>query len=173
MQTYICQICGDAYVGEGKPTECPFCGAPSNFIKPGKEARPIVNEKTEIGEVSRRNLEATYDLEIKASAIYTCMAGKAKTYEVKAMFKRLAKIELEHAVIATKLLGNPAPVVSPQNCPDADAENFEETVKLEKHATEVYAKFMQEAAETNIRILFNALNQVEADHIKLMKNYLV
>jgi rubrerythrin len=173
MQTYICQICGDAYAGEGKPTECPFCGAPSNFIKPGKEARPIVNEKIEISEVSRRNLEATYDLEIKASAIYTCMAGKAKTYEEKAMFKRLAKIELEHAVIVTKIMGTPAPVVAPQNCPDADVENFKETVKLEKHAVEVYAKFLQEATETNIRILFNALNQVEADHIKLMKNYLV
>lgn len=173
MQTYICQICGDAYLGEKKPTECPFCGAPGNFIKSGKEARPIVNEKIEIGEVSRQNLEETYNLEIKASAIYTCMAGKAKTYEVKAMFKRLAKIELEHAVIATKLLGNPAPVVTPQECADEDAENFQETVKLEKHATEVYAKFLKEATETNIRILFNALNQVEADHIKLMENYLV
>ncbi|MBU2028356.1 ferritin [Patescibacteria group bacterium] len=172
MQTYICQICGDAYVGEGKPTECPFCGAPDNFIKPAKEARPIVNEKIEIGEISRKNLEATYDLEVKASAIYACMAGKAKTYEVKAMFKRLAKIELEHAVIANKLLGNPVPVVSPESCSDEDTENFQATVALEKHATEVYAKFLQEATETNIRILFNALNQIEADHIKLMENYL-
>ena len=172
MQTYICQICGDAYLGEGRPTECPFCGAPDNFIKPAKEARPIVNEKIEIGEVSRKNLGATYDLEVKASAIYICMAGKAKTYEVKAMFKRLAKIELEHAVIANKLLGNSAPVVAPQECADGDAENFQATVALEKHATEVYAKFLQEATETNIRILFNALNQVEADHIKLMENYL-
>lgn len=173
MQTYICQICGDAYLGEERPTECPFCGAPGNFIKPGKEARPIVNEKIEIGEVSRKNLEATYDLEIKASAIYTCMASKAKNYEVKAMFKRLAKIELEHAVVVTKLLGKPAPVVSPETCSDEDMENFKATVALEKHATEIYVKFMQEATETNIRILFNALNQIEADHIKLMKNYLV
>lgn len=173
MQTYICQICGDAYLGEERPTECPFCGAPDNFIKLGKEARPIVNEKIEIGEISRKNLEATYDLEIKASAIYTCMASKAKNYEVKAMFKRLAKIELEHAVIATKILGKSAPVVVPQECADEDVENFKETVKLEKHATEVYAQFLKEATETNIRILFNALNQIEADHIKLMKNYLV
>jgi rubrerythrin len=173
MQTYICQICGDAYLGEGKPTECPFCGAPDNFIKPAKEARPIVNDKIEISAVSRQNLQATYDLEVKASAIYTCMAGKAKTYEVKAMFKRLAKVELEHAVIAAKLLGNPAPEVVPQACADEDAENFAETVKLEKHATEVYAKFLKEATETNICILFNALNQVEADHIRLMENYLV
>lgn len=173
MQTYICQICGDAYLGEGRPTECPFCGAPDNFIKPAKEARPIVNDKIEISGISRKNLQETYDLEVKASAIYTCMAGKAKTYEIKAMFKRLAKVELEHAVIATKLLGNPAPVVAPQECADEDVENFQETVKLEKHATEVYAKFLQEATETNIRILFNALNQVEADHIKLMENYLV
>jgi len=159
-------------VGEGRPTECPFCGAPDNFIKPAKEARPIVNEKIEIGEISRKNLEATYDLEIKASAIYTCMAGKAKTYEVKAMFKRLAKIELEHAVIATKIMGTSAPVVVPQNCSDEDMENFKATVALEKHATGVYTQFLKEATETNVRILFNALGQIEADHIKLMENYI-
>jgi rubrerythrin len=173
MQTYICQICGEAYLGEDRPTECPFCGAPNNFIKPAKEARPIVNDQLEITEISRQNLEKTYALEVEASAIYTCMAGKTENYEVRAMFERLAAVELEHAAIAAKFLGESAPVMAAENCADEDRQNFQETVKLEKHATEIYAQFLKEATETNLRVFFNALNQIEAGHIKLMENYLV
>lgn len=172
MKTYICQICGDAYVGHEKPSDCPFCGAPSHFIKEGKEANPIVNQKTEISELSGRNLEETLALELKANAIYLCMAGKADTYEIKAMYKRLAKVELEHAVIVTKLMGIALPKIDEQTCSEDEVENFKATIKLEEHATELYKKFAKEATETNIRILFTALTQVEADHIALIKNYL-
>lgn len=172
MKTYICEICGDAYLGDGKPADCPFCGAPGKYIKEGKEANPIVNKKPEIGEVSKKNLGEVYNLEVKASAIYVCMAGKAKTYEIKAMFKRLAKIELEHAVIATKLLGMPAPVVNPEDCSDEDVENFKRTVELEEHATSLYQKFAGEAMESDMKMLFTALSEAEADHINLIKNYL-
>jgi len=172
MKTYICQICGDAYIGHDKPTDCPFCGAASHFIKEGKDAKPIVNEKVELSELSGRNLEETLGLEIRANLIYLCMAGKAKAYELKAMYKRLAKVELEHAVICTKLMGIAMPTVEDQTCGDSEVENFEKTIALETHATEIYAKFAKEATETNIRIFFTALTQVEADHIKLIKNYL-
>ncbi|MFA4817448.1 MAG: hypothetical protein WC608_01835 [Parcubacteria group bacterium] len=172
MKTYICEICGDAYIGEEKPKNCPFCGARENYIKLGSEANPIVNQKIELSEQAVKNLRATYDLEVKASALYVCMAGKAKTYEIKAMYKRLAKIELEHAVIATKLLGIDRPVVGTETCSDEDVENFQKTILLEENATNLYKKFAQEAAEQNIRILFTALSQAEEDHIKLIKNYL-
>ena len=172
MKTYICQICGDAYIGEHRPSECPFCGAPDHFIKEGKVARPIVNEKIEISELSKKNLLETLELETKANAIYLCMAGKADTFELKAMYKRLAKVELEHAVIATKLMGIEIPRIDDQFCSEEDVENFKKTIELEEHATGLYARFAKEATETNVRIFFTALTQVEADHIKLIKNYL-
>jgi rubrerythrin len=172
MKTFICQICGDAYIGHEKPTDCPFCGAPSNFIKEGKEARPIVNEKIEISELSGRNLEETLALELRANAIYLCMAGRAKSYEIKAMYKRLAKVEMEHAVICTKLMGIAMPKVEDQSCSEDEVVNFKKTIELEKHATGLYVQFAKEASETNIRIFFTALTQVEADHIALIKNYL-
>jgi rubrerythrin len=172
MRTYICQICGDAYIGAERPKNCPFCGAREHFIKEGKEANPIVNQKIEISEVSKNNLLATLKLEMHANAVYLCMAGKAATYEIKAMYKRLAKVELEHAVIATKLMGIVLPESNPELCSDADLENFEETIKLEENASSLYEKFAGEAEEQNIKILFTALNQVELDHIELIKNYL-
>lgn len=172
MKTFICEICGDAYVGLEKPKNCPFCGARENYIKPGAEAQPIVNEKIELSEQTTKNLKATYDLEVNASALYVCMASKAKTYEVKAMYKRLAKVELEHAVIVTKLLGIDRPAVGTETCGDEDRENFQKTIALETHAADIYNKFMQEAEEKNIKILFTALAQAESDHIELIKNYL-
>jgi rubrerythrin len=172
MKTYICEICGDAYIGEEKPSECPFCGSRRSFIKDGSEANPITIQLVELSEVSRKNLEKTLELEIHANAVYLCMAGKAKSYEIKAMYKRLAKVELEHAIIACKLMAIPAPVQKTEVCSDEDVENFAETVKLEENATSLYMQFAKEAEERNIKIYFTALSQVEADHIKLIKNYL-
>ncbi|MCX6765923.1 MAG: hypothetical protein NT136_03110 [Candidatus Moranbacteria bacterium] len=172
MKTFICEICGDAYIGLEKPKNCPFCGARENFIKPGSEAKPIVNEKIDLSEQSIKNLKATYDLEIRAVAIYTCMAGKAKSYEIKAMYKRLAKVEMEHAVIVTKLLQTERPVIGEESCDDEDIENFKKTIVLEENAANLYKQFMQEAEEQNIKILFTALSQAEEDHIELIKNYL-
>ena len=172
MKTWICEICGDAYVGLEKPKNCPFCGARENFIKLGSEAKPIVNEKIELGEQSVKNLKATYDLEIKAVAIYNCMAGKAKTYEIKAMFKCLAKVEFEHATIATKILQSARPEIGEEICSEEDADNFKKTVELEINAVNIYNKFLNKSEEKNIKILFTALSQVEQDHIELINNYL-
>ena len=170
MKLYICEICGDAYIGEEKPGDCPFCGAKNNFIKLGNEAKPIVNEKIEISDLSKKNLMETLALETRANAIYLCMAGKTAEYKIKAMYKRLAKIELEHAVIATKLLGIPMPEIKEEACADQDSENFQKTVELEDHAVELYKKFTEESVEDNLRKFFGALMQVEAGHIDLIKN---
>lgn len=172
MKTFICEICGDAYIGLEKPKNCPFCGARENFIKLGSEAKPIVNEKIDLGEQSVKNLKATYDLETRAVAIYNCMAGKAHSYEIKAMYKRLAKVEMEHAVIVTKILQSARPEIGEEMCDDEDQENFKKTISLEENAADLYKQFMREAEEQNIKTLFTALSQVEQDHINLINNYL-
>ncbi|MFZ2975065.1 MAG: ferritin family protein [Candidatus Moraniibacteriota bacterium] len=185
MNLYICEICGDAYIGEEKPTDCPFCGARNNFIKQADEAKPITEEKIpastrgddrsstrggEISEISKNNLMETLALETRANAMYLCMAGKAQEYKIKAMYKRLAKVELEHAVIVTKLLGISMPEINPEICTDETQENFQKTIELEDHAVELYRKFTLEATEPNIRKFFGALMQVEAGHIELIES---
>jgi len=172
MKTYICQICGDAYVGEERPSDCPFCGAPGNFIKTGAESNPIINQEFTLLGKSEEHLIETYNLEVRACAIYTCMAEKTDNYEIKKMYKRLAKIELEHAVIVTKILGMSAPEIKPEECSDEDIENFQKTIELEEHATNLYHQFAKEAEEAQIKILFTGLAQAEEGHIELIKNYL-
>lgn len=172
MKTYICEICGDAYIGDEKPSQCPFCGSGRDYIKEGGEARPITNETVEISEKSRENLMKTLRLEMNAVATYQCMAGKTDKYEIKAMYKRLAKVELEHATIVTKLLKIEKPEVAEKTCADSDKENFDETIKLEDNASKLYAIFGREAQEAEIKKFFDALTVVEKEHIDLIKNYL-
>ena len=172
MKVFICQICGDAYIGTEKPHDCPFCGATEHFLKPGNEAHPIVNQKESIGEISRKNLLETLELERTANALYLCMANKADKYEIKAMYKRLAKVELEHAIIVTKLLDIARPETKEEPCSDDMVENFKKTIELEDTATNLYTRFAKEATERNVKIFFTALAQVERGHIELIKNYL-
>jgi rubrerythrin len=172
MKIYICEICGDAYVGVEKPSDCPFCGAKGNFIKIGSEAEPVAEVKTEISELSKKNLLETLALETRANAVYLCMADKAKEYQIIKMYKRLAKVELEHAIIATKLLKMALPEIKPEECSSEDIENFKRTIELEDHAVALYKKFAGEAQEAHVRKFFGAIMQAEMGHIELIKNYL-
>ncbi len=172
MKTYICEICGDAYIGEGKPTNCPFCGARGSFIKEGKDAKPVVEVKEALSELTIKNLQETLQLELDANAIYLCMAAKTDSYEIMKMYKRLAKVELEHAIIATKIMQISMPEVGAKECSDQDIENFQKTLELEDHAATLYAEFAKTSTEKHVKIMFTALNQAEQDHIELIKSYL-
>jgi rubrerythrin len=172
MKLFICEICGDAYIGEEKPSDCPFCGARGTFIKSGADAQPIAEIKTEISELSKKNLMETLALETRANAVYLCMAGEAKDYQIMKMYKRLAKVELEHAIIATKLLNIAMPEIETQNCSSEDLENFRKTIELEDHAVELYKKFTAESSEEHVRKFFGAIMQAEIGHIELIKQFL-
>lgn len=172
MKTFICEICGDAYLGEEKPHNCPFCGARMNFIKEGKDAKPVVEEKVELAEITTKNLQETLKLEMTANAIYLCMAGKAESYEIMKMYKRLAKVELEHATICCKLMQIKMPEIASELCSDDMLENFQKTLELEDHASSLYSEFAKSSVEKHVKIMFTALAQVEQDHITLIKNYL-
>lgn len=172
MKTFICEICGDAYLGKEKPKNCPFCGAEENFIKDGNAALPVLKRDGEIGEKSKKNLLTTLDLEMHAYSLYLCMSKNADTYEIEAMYKRLAKVELEHASIVCKLLGVEKPEVKIVECSQSDVDNFKKTTELEKNATHLYHEFTKEAEETRIKIFFSGLAKAEEDHIELIKNYL-
>jgi rubrerythrin len=172
MKTWICEICGDAYLGEEKPKNCPFCGARHAFIKEGKDAHPVTEVKEPLSEKTVANLKATLDLEMNANAIYLCMAGKTDSYEIMKMYKRLAKVEAEHAIICTKLLQIPMPEMGTQLCSDQDVENFQKTLELEDHAANLYVEFAKSSEEKHVKILFTALTQAETDHIELIKSYI-
>lgn len=169
INLYRCTICGETYVGDLKPSHCPFCGAhgywlviATEYIEP---ALPVLTE------ISRKNLEFTYNLELKASQIYHCIRNKTDDEYILGMFKSISKVELEHAEIVGKLIGkNPSCEIpyKEEICTEDRNESLKKTKILETNAISFYKKFLDEATEKRVKNIFKALVEVEQDHLDLV-----
>jgi rubrerythrin len=168
MRVYRCLICGDAYVGYEKPTNCPFCGAHEEYLVEAAKWEDR-NKGVSLTEISKKNLEKALELEMSNSAFYRCAAENATDIVVQAMFKALAKIEAEHASTICKVLGIPKPDISKVqvHCSKNDIENLKESTERETRASNFYAKAGEEATEPRVKELFMALVEIEKDHLDL------
>lgn len=168
VKVYRCLICGDAYVGYEKPTNCPFCGAHEQYLVEASDWEDR-NQGVNLTDVSKKNLEKALELEISNSAFYRCAAQNAQDLVVQAMFKALAKVEAEHASTICKLLGVPKPDISKVqvHCSRSDVENLKESRERETRASNFYARAAEEAEESRVREVFNALVEIEKDHLDL------
>lgn len=170
MKVYRCRICGETYLGEEAPDKCPFCGVAHSFLVLGSEWVDE-NEGLELTEVSKKNIEAAVELEVGNSRFYLCAAGaaKGKDNELEGMFKRLAKVEREHASLLSKMLGTKAPEIinEPLECSVEDLKNIAESKQRETNAVEHYTQFLSEATEQRVRTVFGSLVSVEKTHLEL------
>lgn len=168
MNVYMCKICEDPYVGNTKPSNCPHCGAPAKFIILAENWE----EQTvpELSDVSRKNLEASLKLEIDNVQFYRCAMNAARDPMAHAMFKALERIEREHASTVCKLLGRPKIEVedNPAVCSaTTHEEHLEEALKREEKAVRFYTAAAESATEERVKEFFEALVEVENDHISL------
>lgn len=164
-ELWRCEICGDPYVGDDAPSNCPFCGAKKKFIKKASDA--VVDFDIELTEKDRANVEHALDVEVSNSVFYACATAKSDDLEGRLLFKALKKVEAEHASIWKKVLKLkefPAMTVS---CHRANKENLEDSHKRETDAIEFYRKAVKEADNARIKEIFDALVEVETDHLKL------
>jgi len=97
-----CEICGDPYIGEEAPANCPFCGAHRKYFKEAKDA--AANFTLNLNEKDLANVRHALDVEVSNSAFYFCAAAKTDDAEGKLLFKALGKVEAEHAAIWKKIL---------------------------------------------------------------------
>lgn len=169
MKLYRCEICGDPYLGEKKPANCPFCGAPARFLVKQKKYSNQVGKIDNLSEVSKKNLEASLNLEVNATKTYLCAMDKSNDDKIKNIFKAFAKHEAEHISLLSKALGiqKPSADAQPQSCKDNDPENLALTADLEENATKLYGKFLSEAVESRVQEIFIALIDVESEHLKI------
>jgi len=173
VQVFRCKICGEAFVANHESTHCPFCGAPVKFLINAKEYKEP--EVPELSEVSKKNLEFTYDLEINASKIYHCMRKKTKDEFLRGFMKAISKVELEHAEVVGKLINKDPSCEIPFDeslCTDDKLESLKKTEELETGAIEHYKKFLEQAVEPRVKEIFEALIAVEQDHLDLSKENL-
>lgn len=166
MKIFKCKICQEGYLGDEAPTHCPFCGAHKPYML---EAKDFAIPGYTMTDISRRNLEETLKLEVDNAEFYFCAAERADNDVDATMFKRLGKIESEHASTVVKELKIPSPEISREKdmCSDNNVDNLKESHEREDMAMKRYTLFLGRATEERVRELFTALIEIEKDHLSL------
>ncbi|MEF8874379.1 MAG: ferritin family protein [Candidatus Thermoplasmatota archaeon] len=166
LKVFRCWICGETYLGEEKPTDCPYCGADEEFLKPGEEYElPDV----ELTETSKNNLEEALELEVDNATFYYCAYNNAEGSKAEGMLKRLAKVESEHAEAICLFLNIEEPEIDKHidKCAEDLVENLKDAHSRESRAIKHYRKFAEEAEEPRVEEFFEALAEIENDHLEL------
>ena len=170
VKLWRCQICGDPYIGEEAPTNCPFCGAHQDNIKEFRDS--VANYDVEMTETDRKNVETALKLELGNAAFYFCAAGKTNDEEGKKLFKALGKVEKEHADIWKKILKLDSIELGEEQCSIENKDNLQESHDREERAIDFYRKSAEEADNDRIKELFLAIVEVETDHLALSEDRL-
>ena len=165
-----CQICGDPYVGHSAPDQCPFCGAGKKFIREAKDIK--VSFDVELNGIDRTNAEHALKVEISNAAFYFCAAKKTDDEEGKLLFKALGKVEAEHASIWKKILKLDSIPEGNDLCHGDNQENLKDSHERETNAINFYRKAAGESENARVRQIFEALVEVETDHLKLSEERL-
>jgi rubrerythrin len=165
VKLWRCEICGDPYIGDEAPANCPFCGAKNKYIKEFKDAK--VNYDLELNEIDNANVKHALEVEVSNAAFYFCAASKVKELEGKKLFKALAKVEAEHASIWKKILKLDGVPNGNDECSDDYKEDLENSHARETRAIEFYTKAAKESQNDRVKEIFEALIEVETDHLNL------
>jgi len=169
INLYVCRICGEPYLGE-EAGDCPFCGAPKSYLRKAEDYSELW--KTKLTKQEKQDIEATLALEINATAYYQEVAGKQKKYsKYNRLFKQLARVEKEHAEIASKFLGVSLEFKG-ESSKGSIKKDLQRTYELEKHAVELYKRFMKNAKNVNVKNFFLALSHAEKGHEDFVGNEL-
>lgn len=165
VKLWRCEICGDPYVGQSPPPNCPFCGAGQRYIKEAKEAE--VEFDIELGDQDKENVEKALEVEISNAEFYFCAAEKTNDPEGSLLFKALGKVEAEHASVWKKILGLKETEKKKENCYTDNQENLKNAHEREDQAIEFYKKAAREASNPRVKEIFEAFIEAEEDHLEL------
>ncbi|GAG98460.1 unnamed protein product [marine sediment metagenome] len=83
VTVYVCRICGESMILEGKPSRCPFCGAYDKYLVDSKEYDDTGDWDVELNETDKANAEKALVVEVSNALFYKCSAKKVKELMVK------------------------------------------------------------------------------------------
>ncbi|PLX77262.1 MAG: ferritin [Desulfuromonas sp.] len=164
---YKCQICGDPYLGDHPPINCPYCGAKQKYFVDGREYVSPFTQEHNFTEEEKANFQAALDIEIGNASFYKKAAEVSSEDYFKWLFKSLMKVESEHASIFAKHLKVNKPELVNVNASTDGEENVLESHRREEIAIENYRKFADAATTPRAKQVFTALVEIEEDHLSL------
>lgn len=170
VRLWRCEICGDPYIGETPPNNCPFCGAHQKYIMEARDVKAVFD--VDLTEKDRANAERALQVEVSNSAFYFCAADKTDDDEGKLLFKALGKIEAEHASIWKKILRLESAPKGSETCHVRNRENLEESHAREERAINFYRASAEASDNPRLKQIFEALVEIETDHLHLSEERL-
>ena len=169
MKMYRCMICGETYLGSEAPSQCPFCGAHTEYLVDTTEYPEDIND-IQPTETERADLDASIELETANTRFYLAMGTHKDNAPLSSAYKRLAKIEAEHCGLFCKLAGIPKPadLMTPLDATTGSWKtDIEESRAREQRASKLYAEFAARATTERLQWVWKAVSEIEADHIDL------
>ena len=168
VQTYVCKICGESMIMDGKPSRCPFCGAYEKYLIDIKDYDDTGAWDVELNEKDKANAEYAIGVEISNTLFYKCSAKKCKELEAQKLFKILAKVEAEHAAVWKKILKlKKVEWEPPETCEVDFKADLEDSHARETRAIKFYGEAAAVAESARVKQIFEAFVEVETDHLKL------
>lgn len=169
MRMYRCRICGETYLGDDKPSQCPFCGAHIEYMGMPEDYDATTINDVELTEVERADLETSIELETANTRFYLAMAARQDNPTLSSAYKRLAKIEAEHCSVFCKLakVKKPADLMEPGEELGTWMADIDESLVRENRAQGLYAEFAGRTTNDRLREIWTAVSAVERDHIAL------
>ena len=149
---------------------CPFCGVSERYLSENDEI--ITVESNLFSENALRILDHAVKLELFNGDFYNTAARMSKSDEVKKIFETLSKIEIFHSKIHQRLGGfTKTPNLNKVNYDKYDNDNalLELAKQKEEHAVAYYEKYKSEVNNEKLFEIFEALADVEREHIILVK----
>lgn len=165
-----CEICGDPYIGDEAPANCPFCGAKRKYMKEFANAKASFD--VELSEKDRANAERALQVEVSNTAFYFCASEKVDDLEGKKLFKALGKVEAEHASVWKKILKLDKVPAGDDTCSADYKADLEDSHARETRAIEFYKKAAAESDNPRVKQIFEAFVEVEEDHLMLSEERL-
>ncbi len=170
VKLFRCRICGETYIGESKPSRCPFCGAYRKNI--ADISKYNVNFDATLNEHDKSLAERALREEISNSEFYICAKDRNETDEGRQLFKILSKVEMEHAAIWRKILKLDKIEFAKTDCAVSCKQNLEESHERESRTIAFYNQAVQECKNKRVKQIFKALVEIETDHLHLSEERL-
>ena len=164
---YKCQICGDPYLGDEPPVNCPYCGAKKHHFVDGRDYVSPFTQEHNFTAAEQANFQAALNIEISNASFYKTAAEISAEDFYKWLFKALMKVESEHASIFAKHLKVTKPSLIEVEASTDGEENVQESHRREKIAIDAYRKFAEAATTPRAKQVFSALVEIEEDHLSL------
>ncbi len=149
---------------------CPFCGVGKKYLSEDDEIITVGSNL--LDENALKILDHAVKLELFNGDFYNTAAIMSKSDKVRKTFEALARIEIFHSKIHQRLGGfMKAPNLSKVNYDKYNSDNalLELARQKEEHAVYYYEKYKNQVNDDNLFKIFEALADVEKEHIILVK----